>query len=193
MNNTLQFPGTVAGASSSQPRRTPTGLPNRQKALLHIYKQCAGLSEGEYRQILRRSAHVGSAADPYFSQPGFERAMAAIEAELASRVESGRVPQPPRRHVPRLDYWRSKLPRTGQINIRQSRSIEQLWSVLCQSLGSAATQEYLMGIIHKATGRRVGIHQLRATEAGMLIDALKSRISTALAAPKPKEEIPCPF
>jgi len=170
------------GRASSRAASSGTGINTRQKALLHIYKSAAGLSDPEYRHILRGAAHVPSAADPAFSQGGFDRAMAALEGELALRVDTRRVPPPPRSRIQRLDYWRSKVSSGGRSNIRQRHAIEESWSRLAEYLGQAAPQEYLLGIIAKATGKRVLPHQLSATEAGRVIDALKSRLAAAIRA-----------
>jgi hypothetical protein len=67
------LPGSAGVAPASRGRGSRAkgssgrgGLAQRQKALLHIYKQAAGLAEAEYRQILVRSALVATAADPRF-------------------------------------------------------------------------------------------------------------------------------
>jgi hypothetical protein len=52
--------------------------------------------------------------------------------------------------------------------------------------------DYLLGIIHKACGRRVLPNVLSAAEAGQVLDAIKSRLAAAIrpgnAAPVPPQQ-----
>lgn len=172
---------------------TRRGLDNRQKALLHIYKAAAQLSEAEYRHILLTKAHINSAADPNFTQPGFDRVMCSLETELATRIDTGRVAAPPTGKIKSLTYWRSKYTGPGRINARQKQALQKAWQRLAENLGEAATQSYLLGIIAKACGRRALPHQLSAAEAGMVIDAIKSRLQTAIRSGRKQQEAACPF
>jgi len=156
---------------------------NRQKSLLHIYAHAAGISKPTYRNILRESAGVPSAADPGMSNSGFDRAMAALEATLFARVARGEVPDPRGRSRWIHDefHWRHRLPSRNGINTRRRYQIEQLWTQLCKFLpDSKCTASYLLGIVHKATGRDVLIHQLTNHESGFVLDALRDRLSYAI-------------
>jgi hypothetical protein len=156
-------------------------LTKEQKMLLHIYADAAALTDLEYRRILRERAHVASAADPRFSQVSFERVMASLETELAGRVSSGRVMPPRSRYIRSLDYWRRKCPRQGLISIRQRYAIESAWGMLVDRLpAGAGTNDYLLGMIVQACGRRAAPGQLDAKEAERVIDALKSRLAQAV-------------
>ena len=194
--NTIEFPA-LKRPQSQRPAiigRHAPGLSLSQKALIHIYKSAACLSDADYRAILRREAHVASAGDPHFPQRGFDAVMAALETELVMRIDDGRAPQPTSRRINRLDHWRGKAAAPGATSIRQRRAIERLWEQLAESLGDAGTNDYLLGIIHKACGRRVLPHLLRGSEAGRVIDALKSRLAHAIATgPVPTAPRPCRF
>jgi hypothetical protein len=155
----------------------------QQKALLHIYKGAAALSDPSYRQYLAQAAGVSSAADPRFNQAGFETAMASLETVLFQRVETGEVPDPRgrSRYIQDEYYWRNRLPRSGQITSRQAHRIEELWSDLVSFLPvHQQTLDYLGAIVRKATGKPdPGYTALTHREAACLIDALCDRIAHA--------------
>jgi hypothetical protein len=154
-------------------------IQNREKALLHCYARLARLQEQEYRALLKRSAGVPSAADPDFDQPGFERAMAALETILWDRADR-RVLSAPRGFS--RYYWRNRLPAAGRINSRQYRLIMQVWTQLGEWMPDAQrTPEYFSGIVAKATGRPdVGAFALTSHQAWQLIEALKSRLQDSI-------------
>jgi hypothetical protein len=169
-------------------------IKNGQKAVLHIYADAAGLAEQDYREILKREAHVRSAADPDMSQGGFERAMAVLETTLWERVESGVVPDP-RGRVSKIGdpyYWRSRRPAAGYITSRQAHMIETLWARLQEHLPPEDRNvEYLARMLHRATGKRdIGYAALRAHEAAWLINALIDRLAHAV---RIEQEDPVPF
>ena len=157
---------------------------NRQKFLLHLYSGAAGLNEPTYRNVLADSAGVASAADPDLTQTGFERAMAALETMLFTRVHAGQVSSPigHNKHIAQEFYWRHRLPRAAFINSRQAWKIESLWSRLCDYLPEdQRTSAYLAGILHQATGRvDTGYESLTMSEATCLIDALRDCLSWSL-------------
>jgi hypothetical protein len=158
-------------------------ISNREKGLLHIYRQAAGLSEATYRNVLRQAAGVSSAADRRMNQAGFEAAMAELETMLFSRVDAGAVEDPIGRskHIFRRDYWRGRLPRRGHITSRQAMMIRTTWARLCEFLPQGeCTEAYLHGILGKSVGREVAIEALTAREAACLIDALRDRLAYAI-------------
>jgi hypothetical protein len=167
-------------------------IQNKQKMLLHIYADAAGLSDPTYRDHLRHSAGVSSASDRALTQSGYERAMAALETVLFMRVHAGEVANPigHNRYITSEFYWRSKLPREGMINSRQRYRIEELWTRLQQYLAAdQRTLAYLAGITRKATGKPdPGYTCFTAGEADSLIDALKDRLAHAIKQPVPSPE-----
>lgn len=147
----------------------------REKALLHIYPQLAGLAELERRQVLERAAGAVSASDPGLTQEGFERAMAAYECILWERVDRKACADPRAcrvcgrvmRSAPggigacpegcetrkvyawSRDYWRKKLPASGHANSRLIWKIRELWGLLLDYIPeNDRTELYLAGIIY---------------------------------------------
>jgi len=163
-------------------------LNRRQKFLLHHYARAAQIPEPIYRSTLRHTAGCSSAADPDFSQSGFERAMAALETSLFQRADLGRCPDPlgADRYITREYYWRNRLPRSGCINSRQAHRMRELWTRLQNYLPDEHRNlDYLGRIIRKATGRtEVGLTALTAPQAAALIDALTDRLSFAITGHK---------
>lgn len=160
--------------------------------LLHIYADAARLDDPTYRSCLREHAGVVSAADPDFSQHGFDHSMAALETVLFERVHRGMVTNPlgKNRYIRDETHWRDRLPRRGHLNTRQVYKINELWTRLQEYLDPAQRNLlYLTGIIRKATGKLdSGFSALTSSEAENLIDALKDRLSYAIA--NPQSEIP---
>lgn len=156
----------------------------RQKALLHIYKAAAAMSDPTYRAALRSAAGVSSAADRRLTQAGFEKAMASLETTLFSRVSAGEVPNPigANRWITAEYYWRRRLPPTGLISSRQRAKLLRLWQQLKEFLPDAdCTRDYLDRIIAQSTRRIIpGIDHLTIAQAGHVIDALTDRLSYAI-------------
>jgi len=165
-------------------------ISNRQKAILHIYKAAAALSEPTYRNYLRTYGGVQSSADPRLSQSGFDSIMAALETILWQRVDLGSVPDPRARgrKIASTHYWRSRCPDNGLINNRQLHCIEQLWSQLTEFLPDEQCSDvYLRGIARKATGQEVGsLFILAHKSAGLLIEALKDRLAWSIRSANPE-------
>lgn len=159
-------------------------IAHSQKMLLHIYAQAADLSDPTYRNYLAQAAGVASAADPAFTQDGFDVAMAALETVLFQRVDAGEVEDPRgrNRYIRDEFYWRNKLPRSGLINSRQAHRIKELWGRLCEWLPPEQRNlDYLGAIVRKSTGKRdPGWSALTSYQASHLIDALQDRLAHAL-------------
>lgn len=159
-------------------------ITRREKMLLHIYANAAGLEDHQYRHLLRKTAGVPSAADGEMTQAGFERCMAAVETTLFDRVDRGVVSDPigHSRHIMNRWYWRRKLPSEGRINSRQYHLISELWSTLMPRLpADCQNTAYLAGIIRKATGKSdLCATALTMAEAGFVIDALQDRLCHAV-------------
>lgn len=155
----------------------------KQKALLHIYRDAAGISDPSYRAILRSKAGVNSSAAPGMTQSGFEHAMAALETVLWQRHAAGEIPDPRARSrwIAAEYYWRGKLPTRNRVNTRQLYQLDRLWNQLREFLpDDQCTPDYLSRIITKATGRPCLVHELSAHHAGMVIDALRDRLAYAI-------------
>lgn len=170
-------------------------LHTSQKMLLHVYAQAAALDDPTYRNHLREAAGCVSAADPTFSQAGFEAAMASLETVLWQRVLARQVPDPRaqgNRYIRAEFHWRDRLPRQGLINSRQAYRIQGLWTALCNWLPEEQRSVvYLAGIIRQATGRPdLYLSGLTEHQAAQLIDALKDRIAHAVKAAQPAEAVP---
>jgi hypothetical protein len=159
-----------------------------QKALIHIYKAAANLPDHQYRQILAECSGCRSAGDERMSQAGWEKAMASLEAVLFDRVARGLVPNPIGRNrwIRSDSYWRNRLPKGGKINTRQHHSIRELWDQLTGYLPiECRTTAYFTGIVQQATNKGdLGVTALTGHEAGLVIDALKDRLSYAIRSAK---------
>ena len=194
----------------------------KEKALLHIYPQLARISEADRRNMLQRSAGVVSAGDPALTQTGFERAMALYETVLWDRVDRGLAPDPracpvcsrvmkPGRagmgecpegcgarkvYAWSRDYWRKKLPSSGQANSRCIHKLRQLWAIIMDYLPEdQRTDAYLAGILYHAqparhrpespksmleSGGVMAWQRLTMTQSLVGIEALKDRLSYAV-------------
>ena len=165
-----------------------------QKMLLHLYKAAARLNDPTYRNFLRQSAGVASAADPEFTQAGFEAAMASLETVLFQRVHAKEVESPvgKSRYILEEFYWRRKLPRDGMINSRQAHRIDELWRQICAFLPpEKRTADYQAAIVARATGQASASRSaLTFYQANNLIDALKDRLAHALKSANHPELVP---
>jgi len=151
-------------------------ITNREKALAHIYPDLAGLTNDERRQFMVDVAQVYSSRQ--LNQAGFEKLMAAFEAELWHRVDLGRAPDPrlcrtcsrplthgrdgygqcpegcERRKVYawKRTYWRDKLPADTSANTRLVWKVKRYWKLLLCYLPEAEQNDhYLAGIIAHTT------------------------------------------
>jgi hypothetical protein len=155
---------------------------HNQKGLVHIYAGAARLAEPDYRNILRSATGATSAASRQLSQHDFDEAIARLEAVLDYRVQEGIVPFPANRKISDLHYWRDRLPRSGMVNSRLAFKIRAWWERLLPYLPeSDRNDRYLIGIASHACASRVSsITDLRSSQAGLLIEALKDRYRHAL-------------
>jgi len=161
-----------------------------QKALIHIYKDAAGLFDVEYRAILQQCAGVESCADRRFSQAAFDQVMAHIEGVLFRRVRQGLVASPLGRskRILRETHWRDKCPPPGQANIRQLCTIKDRWGALLKQLPhECRTLDYLLGIAAKSSGHDVpDLETISESAAAHLLDALDDRLGQFV--PRPQEQ-----
>jgi len=172
-------------------------LQNKQKALPHIYKDAAGISEQVYRCILFETAGVKSVADRNITQAGWERAMAALEAILFDRVARGDAADPRgvNTWIRASDHWRKKLPQEGRMNSRQLFKLRRAWDILGEFLETGQhTDAYLAGIVEQSVGKKINDwSDLSAAEAGFVIDALEDRITAAIKRARKEEAVLLPF
>lgn len=154
----------------------------RQIIKLQIYKRATALSDPDYRALLAEVTGATSSREPANTQWHFDQVMARVEAILDYRIQEAIVERPPQRVIPRLNYWRQRLTKGGAWNARQRYRIEQLWEQLRPWLPEdQRTPQYLAGIASQAAASRVrDIYELKAWQAGLLIDALKDRLKYAI-------------
>lgn len=173
-------------------------LRDTQKIIIHVYQRAARLSDPVYRDILHAHAGMASAADPEFTQSGYEQVMAALETVLFERVDTGEVPDPigRSRYIHDRNYWRNKANRQsgGRVNSRQYDLIMRLWTQLGEwQEDSERTPEYFAGIVARATGKTdIGVSALTSSQAWCVIEALKSRLAHALKTAN-KQTVEMPF
>ena len=155
----------------------------RQKYLVHLYPQLAGLADVERRRVLSDATGQASAADPRLTQRDFDRVMAQYEALLDYRVQEGFVPAPPKSKIPNIRHWRNRLAGPGEMNTRLRHKMLGLWKRLIPFLPPEERNfRYLGRIASKACGQRDNeIWELKAWQAGLTIEALKDRLSYALS------------
>jgi hypothetical protein len=167
---------------------------NKQKYLVHLYHEAAGLSDQDYRDLLYHATGCRSAAHPTLTQHHFDVAMARLEGVLWQRIEEGLVERPESRRISSLSYWRHRLPGRGEANSRQVHEVYDWWYKLQPYLATdKRTPDYLRAIAAKATGRAVrSIPQLMAWQAGVVIEALKDRLRWALKDRAPDEAVADP-
>ncbi len=124
----------------------------KQVTLIHVAKSRIGLTDPQYRMLLRNVAGVGSCKD--LDQAGVEDVMAVMEDSGFQDKEGG-------------TYWRDKVRRRGaECGERMRRKIEAL----------AADQQYpLAAMVHRHSNKRTDrVEQLYPREAWNLIEALKA-------------------
>lgn len=159
---------------------------NKEKALLNIYKDAAGMKELEYRQLLLSCSGVDSIRDRDFDPVHFRAAMARLEAVLFGRVADGLIPNPRGQnpYIHSETYWRDqarKVDPPGRITSAQIAKINDLWQALREPLGPRWTVTYFSAIAARATGRgdSIGSYALTSSEARNVIDALQDKLQHA--------------
>jgi hypothetical protein len=120
--------------------------------------------------------------------------MARLEGVLWQRIEEGLVERPASTRINSLSYWRNRLPAAGEANSRQIHELYDWWYKLQPYLPpDKRDKEYLRAIAGKATNHNVrSIPDLRAWQAGVVIEALKDRLRWALKDRSPEEAVADP-
>lgn len=157
-------------------------ISNQEKAVIHIYKHAAGLSDASYRQHIREAAGVASSSDPAMDHSGFTSLMVLLEISLWSRVRSGNIPDPrPHRYITSETYWRDQQRPKSNSSAQQGYAVKGLWIALQNWINpDNRTDAYLAAIIAKATqGRATSPDTLSKSDASKVIDALRGRIRQA--------------
>lgn len=172
-------------------------ISTKEKALIHIYADAAGLQEAEYRALLRDNTGHNSCAAQTFSHYHCDIILAVLEAVLFDRVAESLVSDPrgSSRYIRDEFYFRSRLQNAGKINARQFRLIQQLWNQLSEFLEDGRSQyDYLTAITVQAIGKAIPLQNLSSTQAGMVINALRDRFAGAMRSIKQKAMTsPMPF
>ncbi|MDD5705080.1 MAG: hypothetical protein PHR35_04085 [Kiritimatiellae bacterium] len=129
-------------------------ISRREKALLHIYAQAAGLDKPTYRNILREHAGVSSSADPAMSQGDFRRAMASLEIHLWSAVDAGASIHLPA-VVSRRGYWQTRVPVSragvGPSKVQLIHRLQDELTLLLPGTG-AERDAYIQASMERAIG-----------------------------------------
>ena len=144
------------------------------------YRRYCRLPDLEYRAMLKSATGAFSSREPHLTNWHFDNFMAELERRLAWLIEQGVVPAPV---GVKLSYWRTRLPKDGAANGRVLDKIRRLWDQLCPLLPEAErTPAYLAAIATHACGYRVAdIYEIKAWQARLLTEALKDRLTHALA------------
>lgn len=156
-------------------------LTNKQKGIIHIYKNAAQLEDEIYRNLLMRVAQVKSSAAKSFTNAQFDELMRRLETILHYRVLNDMVPMPCRTKIQSLTYWRDRCPNRNAATTRQFKEIQELWSELLPMLPPEnQNAQYLLAITGHAINQQVNqITELKLMQANMLIEALKDRLHYA--------------
>jgi hypothetical protein len=83
-------------------------LTNAQKALIKQGQRECGLSDGEYRQVLREVAGAESSKDGKLGDRDFDRVMAYMEAICWQRIDAGASFRGRPRVFVKRGYWKGK-------------------------------------------------------------------------------------
>lgn len=156
---------------------------NHQKALLQLYRRSARLPDLPYRGLLHEVAGVRTSTHRGLTQYHYDQVMARIEGLLDCRIAEGLCPPPASPRIANLHYWRNRLPRVGAANTRQIHRLYDLWRTLRPILpDNQRTDGYLLAVASRACGSPIAaLTSLTASQAGLLLEALKDRLAHALA------------
>ena len=138
-------------------------ISKRKIALVHVGKKQLGLTDSEYREILRHHGGVESAAD--LDEDGFKRVidhMKAVGFWVKRRFEQTRPRDP------------GDLLTPGQLKV-----IEHLWRDLSEYVGGAKYAPFRRGFYQKRLSIPALGPQTRA-QANAVIEALKNRVQAEM-------------
>ena len=150
-----------------------------QVGLIHIYKNAAHLSQGEYRSLLKTHTVCGafSSTDSRLTQHDFDTVMPILEQKVEA-YHRAHPDAPLPRKIDKLTYWRQRQPKNGAMNSRQRHKIFALWDQLKPHLSDDQRNiPYLTSIAAKSSAHWVSsIWDCTAWQANLLIEALKDRL-----------------
>jgi len=168
----------------TKPKKMPDGRRDPgQIGLVKMYQKYAGMSDQEYRDLLRQHTGQTSSTAGGLTQYDFDVFMAAIEvrAHLAETNQRAVGRRPGR--IRNWYYWRNRCPKTGEITSREKHRIMVLWEQLCPFLHDATkdNHDYLAAMASHACGKKIThIHSMRSWQALALISALQDRLHYAM-------------
>jgi hypothetical protein len=156
---------------------------NRQKGIVKTYQRYAGLADPEYRALLHEQTGATSSRDAHLTQYHFDAFMPRLEirAHLAETngLAVGRKPA----KLSNWYYWRDRSPERGKASSRELWKVTNLWDSLLHHLPETQRcHAYLCALAAHACGQRKveHLHELTIGQCGMLIEALKDRLTHAL-------------
>lgn len=137
---------------------------------IHSLKTAAGLTDPEYRNLLRICCRtMETSKDPRLDDGDFSRAIERLQRELDYRVAEGIVPPPKWRKAP------AKLATQAQIRMCFGL-IHELNSIT----GEKYDRSYILGVASRCAGREIrNIDRMLRPTAKMTIDALKDAVERA--------------
>jgi len=168
----------------TRPHKTRDGrFDPGQVGLVKMYQRYAGMSNQEYRELLRELTGHTTATAAELTQHDFDVVMSAVEIRAHLAEANGRAVGRRPARIRDWYYWRKRCPKPGQISSRELHRIMGLWNQLKAFLAPEhATHDYLCSIAAQAGGRCVThLHDLRSWQAMALIEALKDRLRYAIA------------
>ncbi len=121
---------------------------NKQKALLHVAKAQLGLSDDEYRDILKN--HGGAESSVYLDDLGCERVMKFFRE---------------------IGFQKKKIRKAPEFRLLASEGQRRVIYHLMEDLGWILRR--LLGFVEKMTGKN-SVEMLTGTEASKVIEGLKS-------------------
>lgn len=157
-------------------------ITKREKMLLHLYADAAGLDHSAYVAHLSDETGKSSSADPEFSHADADAMLCRLEAVLWGRVAAGEVPRPVSAWIRDEFHFRRKCSTTSaRLTTRQAWKIDTLWTQLGEFLPDPSA-DYLARIVARAVGRPTSVSLLTQHDAALVITALQDRLRYALAA-----------
>jgi hypothetical protein len=153
------------------------GWKSRQIRKYRQYCKFAGMVNNEGLTFLCEITGIFHEDSPYLKQGHFDKAMAAIEAELEKRITQGQVKAPEKVNI---RYWRGRKPSRGKVNTRESHLIRDLWMRLSGYLPEDKRSEsYLYSLAAKACHRVLNsLDDLSSLDSLKVIEALKNRLKS---------------
>lgn len=157
------------------------GWDNKSKGLVQLYRRYAGMPDPIYRERLHQCTGARSSRDAHLCGYHFEAFMPLMESAAHLAETNGMAVGKKPRKIQDWYYWRNRYRPPGLATYAQLHAITTSWEQLRPYLlESERSDQYLLGIIHHATGDSVpALHALHSHQASLVIDALKDRLRYA--------------